>query len=90
MRLLNLCARGALHTYRAAISPALQLFGVRCRHEPSCSTYALEAFRLYPAHRALTLTVDRLLRCRPGGTYGYDPVPTPVTVTTDGTTTGTA
>lgn len=68
-------AIGAILTYRYTLSPLLALAGVRCRHEPTCSAYALEAFRRHAPVRALRLTASRLGRCRPGGTHGYDPVP---------------
>jgi putative membrane protein insertion efficiency factor len=46
-----------------------------CRHSPSCSLYALEAIKKKGFIEGLILAVKRLTRCRPGGTYGYDPVP---------------
>ncbi len=58
--------------YRRSLGP---LLGPRCRFEPSCSAYALDALRLRGALRGTTLTVWRLLRCQPFGTPGYDPVP---------------
>lgn len=75
VRPLNALARAAIQAYRYTLSPVLYAFGVRCRHEPSCSAYALEAYRKHGPLRATRLTADRLLRCRPGGTSGYDPVP---------------
>ena len=64
-----------LKSYRYLISPVLQVMGVRCRHEPSCSVYALEAFRRDGVWRGGWLTLSRLLRCHPCGSYGFDPVP---------------
>lgn len=58
--------------YRAAISP---LFPSCCRFVPTCSEYSLIAFKRYGFKKGFVLTVKRLLRCRPGGSYGYDPVP---------------
>lgn len=58
--------------YRAAISP---LFPSCCRFIPTCSEYGIIAFRRYGFLKGLKLTVKRLLRCRPGGPHGYDPVP---------------
>lgn len=58
--------------YRFAISP--HLAGC-CRFEPTCSTYGLQAFQKYGFVKAFKLTAKRLMRCRPGGPYGYDPVP---------------
>ncbi len=46
-----------------------------CRFEPSCSRYAEEALRRHGSLRGTWLTVRRLVRCRPGGGLGYDPVP---------------
>ncbi|MGH9076000.1 MAG: membrane protein insertion efficiency factor YidD [Acidimicrobiales bacterium] len=46
-----------------------------CRFTPTCSQYALEALRLHGTRRGLRLTASRLLRCRPGGPFGADPVP---------------
>ncbi|MEM6746418.1 MAG: membrane protein insertion efficiency factor YidD [Pseudomonadota bacterium] len=75
MRPLSLLARGAIIAYRYSLSPFLHLVGVRCRHEPSCSAYALEAYRKHNVVKATGLTAKRIVNCRPGGTWGYDPVP---------------
>ncbi len=58
--------------YRRFIGP---LLAPRCRFEPSCSTYALEALRRHGALRGLWLAVCRLGRCHPFNPGGYDPVP---------------
>ncbi|MGC8627481.1 MAG: membrane protein insertion efficiency factor YidD [Acidimicrobiales bacterium] len=46
-----------------------------CRFTPSCSEYASQALERFGARRGSALAVRRLLRCRPGGGFGYDPVP---------------
>jgi uncharacterized protein len=46
-----------------------------CRFEPSCSHYALQAFRKYPFFKALYLSVRRILKCHPFHKGGYDPLP---------------
>ncbi|MFN8021201.1 MAG: membrane protein insertion efficiency factor YidD [Acidimicrobiales bacterium] len=48
-----------------------------CRFTPTCSSYALEALEVHGTRRGLWLTVRRLLRCRPFGPSGWDPVPEP-------------
>mgnify|MGYP001824095516 CR=1 FL=1 len=48
-----------------------------CRFFPSCSEYGAEAIHLHGAGRGSWLTVRRLLRCRPLGPSGFDPVPPP-------------
>lgn len=48
-----------------------------CRFFPTCSSYAVEALQLHGGRRGLWLTVRRLLRCRPFGPSGFDPVPEP-------------
>ena len=46
-----------------------------CRFTPSCSSYAREALTVHGAWRGLRLTARRLVRCRPFGPSGFDPVP---------------
>ena len=58
--------------YRRHISPYRQPC---CRFTPTCSQYALEAFRKYGPFKGLWLSVRRILRCHPWGGSGYDPVP---------------
>ncbi|MEO6654283.1 MAG: membrane protein insertion efficiency factor YidD [Ilumatobacteraceae bacterium] len=48
-----------------------------CRFFPSCSEYGRDAIETHGARRGLWLTVRRLLRCRPFGPSGFDPVPLP-------------
>lgn len=58
--------------YRLCISPLLP---PSCRFTPTCSQYAIEALSKYGPVKGLYLSIKRLLRCRPGGGSGYDPVP---------------
>ena len=58
-----------------------------CRFTPSCSSYAKDALEVHGARRGTWLTVLRLLRCRPFGPSGFDPVPEPVTATPSSTPT---
>ena len=46
-----------------------------CRFTPSCSEYAVEAVERHGAVRGSLLAGRRLLRCRPAGARGADPVP---------------
>ena len=48
-----------------------------CRFFPSCSEYGYEAIETFGAGRGGLLTARRLLRCRPFGPSGFDPVPLP-------------
>jgi putative membrane protein insertion efficiency factor len=61
-----------IHLYRWTLKPFL---GHWCRFEPSCSDYGLEAIKKHGAIRGWFLILRRLIRCRPGGGQGYDPVP---------------
>jgi putative membrane protein insertion efficiency factor len=61
-----------IKVYRLGISPVL---GPNCRFTPTCSQYSLTAFKRFGFFRGLYLTVRRIMRCRPGGGTGYDPVP---------------
>lgn len=68
-------AIAALNLYKVTLSPAFHLLGARCRHLPTCSDYALGAFRRHGAHRGFWLSASRLSRCHPFGSHGFDPVP---------------
>lgn len=46
-----------------------------CRFTPTCSNYAIEAYTNYGFFKGSILTIKRLFRCRPFGSFGYDPVP---------------
>lgn len=63
-----------IHVYRLAISP---MIGPRCRFQPTCSAYALEALARHGPVKGSWLTIRRILRCHPLGGFGYDPVPEP-------------
>ena len=53
------------------ISPALPR---RCRYEPTCSAYAVQALQQFGILRGLVLATWRVLRCNPFSHGGYDPV----------------
>jgi putative membrane protein insertion efficiency factor len=64
--------------YQWLVSPVLRvLFGplARCRFEPTCSAYAIEALRVHGALRGTWLALKRIGRCQPWGSCGHDPVP---------------
>ncbi|MGI8752209.1 MAG: membrane protein insertion efficiency factor YidD [Acidimicrobiales bacterium] len=46
-----------------------------CRFTPTCSEYAAQALARHGVVRGLGLTVRRLGRCHPFGSFGADPVP---------------
>lgn len=58
--------------YKRCISP---LTPSSCRFYPTCSEYGLEAFKRFGFIKGFRLTAKRILKCRPKGPYGYDPVP---------------
>ena len=60
-----------IDAYKTVLSP---FFLGSCRFEPSCSQYAREALVKHGARGAL-LGFRRILRCRPFGGAGFDPVP---------------
>ena len=63
---------GLITLYRKIISP---IKPPCCRFTPSCSAYALEAFRKRGFFIGFILTVWRIMRCNPFSKGGYDPVP---------------
>ena len=61
-----------VRAYQVTLSPHL---GNCCRFTPSCSNYCIEALRVHGVFKGCWLTFKRLMRCRPFGPSGYDPVP---------------
>jgi putative membrane protein insertion efficiency factor len=57
--------------YRRFVSPGLP---ARCKYEPSCSRYSVQAIERYGILRGLVLAAWRLLRCNPWSHGGHDPV----------------
>lgn len=62
--------------YRKFISP---LFPARCKYYPSCSKYALDAYKMHGFFKGTLLTVWRILRCNPWSLGGVDHVPEMIT-----------
>ncbi|MFN2613301.1 MAG: membrane protein insertion efficiency factor YidD, partial [Actinomycetota bacterium] len=62
-----------------------KLLPSRCRFFPSCSSYAVEAFRTNGLVKGGLQTLWRLVRCGPWSAGGFDPVghvgPAPVRAT---------
>jgi putative membrane protein insertion efficiency factor len=69
--LLRELAVAPLLAYQKIVSP---LLGERCRFEPSCSRYAVQAIREFGILRGLVLAGWRVLRCNPFGRGGFDPL----------------
>jgi len=53
--------------YQAAISP---LLGPKCRHEPSCSQYTVDAIQEWGVLQGIWLGIKRISKCHPWGTQG--------------------
>jgi len=69
-------AIAAIDGYRVIISPLMVgAIGPACRFEPTCSEYARGAIAEYGLGRGSVMALSRILRCRPAGGWGYDPVP---------------
>jgi len=61
-----------IHFYRYVISP---ITPASCRHYPTCSEYSLQALKQFGLIKGGALAANRISRCHPWGTSGYDPVP---------------
>jgi putative membrane protein insertion efficiency factor len=59
-----------VRSYQFAVSP---LIGRRCRFEPTCSHYMIEAVRKYGCLVGTAKGVARICRCHPWHPGGYDP-----------------
>ena len=65
-----------IKAYQVLISPILQgAFGMKCRYEPSCSYYMIDAIKEWGVIKGLFLGGKRIVSCNPWGGHGFDPVP---------------
>ena len=71
LRLARAVVLAPVVIYQRVISPALPR---RCKYEPTCSRYAVDAISEFGILRGSVLGVWRLLRCNPWSHGGYDPV----------------
>jgi uncharacterized protein len=62
---------GGIYLYRYTLGV---LFPATCKYHPSCSQYAIDAFRRYGLFRGAVLAGWRLLRCNPWSHGGVDHV----------------
>ena len=46
-----------------------------CRFTPTCSEYTKISIERYGCIKGMFLGTKRILKCRPFGKFGYDPVP---------------
>jgi putative membrane protein insertion efficiency factor len=60
---------GGIYLYRYTLGV---LFPATCKYHPSCSQYAIDAFRQYGLVRGAVLAGWRLLRCNPWSHGGVD------------------
>ena len=70
-RLVRTVVLAPILAYQRWLSPARPR---RCKFEPTCSQYAVEAVRELGVLRGLVLATWRVLRCNPWSHGGFDPV----------------
>ncbi|WP_115669350.1 membrane protein insertion efficiency factor YidD [Ciceribacter selenitireducens] len=68
----RLLGMGLIRLYQLTLS---SIVGSSCRHMPTCSEYGYEAIARHGLWSGGWLTLFRVGRCGPGGTWGVDPVP---------------
>ena len=46
-----------------------------CKHQPTCSNYAIGVLNEFGFGKGTYLTIKRILKCNPWNKGGYDPIP---------------
>jgi hypothetical protein len=62
-----------IRIYQIFISPMLG--ANKCRFQPTCSKYMIEAIEEWGIFKGIWLGLKRIGRCHPWGGFGPDPVP---------------
>ena len=70
MRYLGYLGVAAVWAYRLTLAPLLG--GGQCKYHPSCSQYAIDAFKEFGLLKGAVLAGWRLLRCNPWSRGGVD------------------
>jgi putative membrane protein insertion efficiency factor len=68
----RLIGMGLIRLYQITLS---SLIGNSCRHTPTCSEYGYESVARHGLWSGFWMALFRFVRCGPGGTWGFDPVP---------------
>ena len=68
----RLLGTGLIRLYQLTLSGFI---GNSCRHAPTCSEYGYEAVARHGLWKGGFMALFRFMRCGPGGTHGFDPVP---------------
>jgi len=68
----RLFGMGLIRFYQLTLS---SLIGRSCRHMPTCSEFGYEAVARHGLWAGGWMTLFRVARCGPGGSWGIDPVP---------------
>ena len=75
-RLIIALLKAPIRLYQRFVSPLLP---PRCRFQPTCSHYAIEALEIHGPLKGSWLALKRVSRCHPikwlGAGEGFDPVP---------------
>ena len=58
--------------YQWIISPIVPQ---SCRYSPTCSSYMIEAIKVWGPFKGFYLGLRRIMSCHPWGGHGHDPVP---------------
>ncbi|MCL1118471.1 MULTISPECIES: membrane protein insertion efficiency factor YidD [Shewanella] len=69
---LQWLATTLIRGYQLIISP---MIGPRCRFNPTCSHYAIEAIKTHGTAKGSWFAIKRILKCHPLHPGGSDPVP---------------
>ena len=70
MRYLGYLGVAAVWAYQLTLAPLLG--GGQCKYHPSCSQYAIDAFKEFGLLKGTILAGWRLLRCNPWSRGGVD------------------
>jgi uncharacterized protein len=62
-----------IRLYQIFLSPLLG--PNKCRYQPTCSQYMIEAIQEWGILKGIWLGIKRIGRCHPWGGHGHDPVP---------------